>query len=249
MKKIWLGLFGAMALCWASVAQAQERVSEEEVSVDADSMEMQIDEKGNILVLEGNVRLMDAEWSMEANKIIIHMKKGGLNLDELAKKDRKDSEKETGKASEGEPGENGEQRHSREQDDGGMSFKSVEATGGVVVRTLKGSETAYGDSAFFDGASRVVTLQGDCEIRQDRHILRGEKVEFDIKKQTFKLTSFKGRLSLKKDGNGGNTLGGLLGSGFKDKEKDKGKDKGASPANGQGAGEAGQENSTEQEKR
>jgi len=223
MRNVWLGLLGVLALNWSCLALAQDGADEDdEINVDADSMEMQIDERGNVLFLEGNVRLADSQWSMEANKLTIHMKKGGLNLDELSKKRQKDSGEASSDESRKEEGKTAdEQDKKKDKEDDGMSFKSVEAVGGVVIRTLKGSETAYGDSAYFDVKSRIVTLQGNCEIRQDKHILRGEKVEFDVQKQTFKLTAFKGRISLKKDGKGGNPFGGLFSGGSKDKGKEK----------------------------
>ncbi len=102
-------------------------------------------------------------------------------------------------------------------------LKDIEAVGGVTVRKLDSSESATGDTGFYDAVKETVTLSGNCILLKDKNTLTGDKVVYNRKDNVISMTRATITLPARK-GSGGASLGGFLGK-DKDKEKDKEKDK------------------------
>ena len=99
-------------------------------------------------------------------------------------------------------------------------LRDIEAKGGVTVRKLDSSESATGDSGFYDAAKDVVTLKGNCVILQGKNTLTGKEVIYDRKKGTIKLYQPSISIPIKK-GSGGSPFGGLLNQDKKDDNTEK----------------------------
>lgn len=77
-------------------------------------------------------------------------------------------------------------------------IKNIEALGGVTVRKLDSSESATGDSGFYDAVTDVVILRDNCVILQGRNTLTGKQVIYDRKQGTIKLKGASITIPLKK---------------------------------------------------
>ncbi len=106
--------------------------------------------------------------------------------------------------------------------DKGNKLRNIEAVGGVTVRMLSTSESANGDTGVYDATADIVTLRGNCVLMQGNRTVTGNRVVYNRKLGTIRLSGGTITIPLNKTSKGDDPLGGLLGV-HKDKEKDKDK--------------------------
>ena len=154
------------------------------VTISADRMEMEVGQK---ILLEGNVLVEDARMCLTSDHVTIFF--------EQAPKKESRTEKEGGFG-----------------DFGSGRVTGIEATGGVMIRTVDGKRSATGDRGTYDPEKDTYILDGNCTILADGHTLKSNRVVFDRKKQTFTA----GRASITFQLGGGEEgrkgdLGGIFG--------------------------------------
>ena len=179
----------------AVAAHAQEKPAAEKpaernanlVTISADRMEMEVGQK---ILLEGNVLVEDARMCLTSDHVTIFFEQKGP---------RKEGKGDHGK--EGGFGDIG----------GSGRVTGIEATGGVMIRTVDGRRSATGDRGTYDPEKDTYILDGNCTILADGHTLKSNRVVFDRKKQTFTAGRASITFQLGGDGNGKGDLGGIFG--------------------------------------
>ncbi len=183
------------------------------VTISADRMEMEVGQK---ILLEGNVLVEDARMCLTSDHVTIFF--------EQAPKKEGRAEKEKDKEKEGGFG-----------DFGSGKVSGIEATGGVMIRTVDGKRSATGDRGTYDPEKDTYILDGNCTILADGHTLKSSRVIFDRKKQTF--TAGRASITLHLGGGEGDghkgDLGGIFGL-TEEKKADKSPEDGGKPAEAQG---------------
>ncbi len=177
------------------------------VTISADRMEMEVGQK---ILLEGNVLVEDARMCLTSDHVTIFF--------EQAPKKTAKTEKEGGFG-----------------DFGSGKVSGIEATGGVMIRTVDGKRSATGDRGTYDPEKDTYILDGNCTILADGHTLKSSRVIFDRKKQTF--TAGRASITLHLGGGEGDGRKGDLGGIFgltEEKKADKSPEDGGKPAEAQG---------------
>ena len=191
----------------AVAAHAQEKPAAEKpaernanlVTISADRMEMEVGQK---ILLEGNVLVEDARMCLTSDHVTIFFEQPS------------GPKKPAAKEKEGSFGDLG----------GSGKVAAIEATGGVMIRTVDGKRSATGDRGSYDPEKDTYILDGNCTILADGHTLKSSRVIFDRKKQTF--TAGRASLTFQLGGDDGRKgdLGGIFGL---TDEKKAGREKGA----------------------
>jgi len=155
-------------------AAVEKGEKEQELIVNADSMEMRMEE--HVIDLLGNVLVEDTEMRLTAKKMKVFLDKDN-------------------------------------------KLRNIEAVGNVMVRKLSDSESATGDTAFYDAAADKVTLRSNCVILQGKNTIKGDEVIYDRKAGTIKLQSAYITIPIKKGDGAGGGFGGLMKKSTRNEQK------------------------------
>lgn len=211
LATLLIGLLST-SLLFAQNAPDKDQEETNELNVTAERMEILLESaEGRVIELTDNVRFEDNAMTLTADRMKIFLaeeKKNDKATDTAQKDDaKKDDEKK-----------DDEKKDDEKKDNTSMTLKRIEAYGNVLLRKkIDVNDSAAGSQAVYDTDKDVVTLSGDCVIRQQGHTMKGKEVLFDRKQQKITVKGAEVKIQLRKGQNKG--LGDLLGNKKDDKDE------------------------------
>jgi len=125
------------------------------VKIDAATLEVR--DKDKTATFSGDVKVTQGDTTLKAKTLVVHYDadKPGTEKDNKAMRSASSI------------GPSGEQR-----------IKKLDAAGGVVV--TQSDQVASGDTASFDMATNMVTMNGNVVLTQGQNVLRGQRLVVDM---------------------------------------------------------------------
>ena len=82
-------------------------------------------------------------------------------------------------------------------------LKNIEAIGDVRVQKIASTESATGETGYYDAATKLITLRGNCVVMRGNDVMKGQTVIFDSEKQSIQVQRPTISLNLGKEGKDG----------------------------------------------
>ena len=66
-------------------------------------------------------------------------------------------------------------------------LKNIEAIGDVRVEKIASTESATGETGYFDAGTKLITLRGNCVVMRGNDVMKGQTVIFDSEKKSIQV--------------------------------------------------------------